>query len=395
VILVVGAVGDLVVRRVCAGLLADAVPFRLLDPRYFPGHHGISLEFGGATVDGYLRFGAERVDLASISAIFARQPDTSSLTTLDGKVRGYEADLHVGRLLEHFPGTVMNRPSTQASNGSKPFQYGAIQQVGFSVPGTVITSNPLQVHNLHAELRGMPIYKSVSSIRSQVALLDNRDGHLRDVAFCPVQFQEWIHGTDVRVHVIGDQTVATEIGSTALDYRYPQKASEEPVLREVVIPGEVHEACVRLTRLLNLSLAGIDLRRSAIGEWYCFEVNPQPYYAYFENRRGAVTRAIVEYLAATVSPSSPPQGEGQSRSVEIVPRDHLTPSSIASLSLRPSTPSSRPKARSKPFIRAHLRPVLADAVDAERLDDPSTLQGRLLSLLADEVSWYRELATGA
>jgi hypothetical protein len=37
---------------------------------------------------------------------------------------------------------------------------------------------------------------------------------------------------------------------------------------------------------MNLSIAGIDLRRTPAGEWFCFEVNPSPAFSYYEQVTG-------------------------------------------------------------------------------------------------------------
>ena len=48
-----------------------------------------------------------------------------------------------------------------------------------------------------------------------------------DAANCPTQFQEYIPGSDVRVHVAGESVIATEIDSTADDYRYAARSGFE------------------------------------------------------------------------------------------------------------------------------------------------------------------------
>ena len=45
---------------------------------------------------------------------------------------------------------------------------------------------------------------------------------------CPVQFQTWVPGTDVRVHVVGSEVFATAITTTATDYRYATARVEKP-----------------------------------------------------------------------------------------------------------------------------------------------------------------------
>jgi D-alanine-D-alanine ligase-like ATP-grasp enzyme len=50
---------------------------------------------------------------------------------------------------------------------------------------------------------------------------------------------------------------------------------------------------------MRLHVAGIDLRRTPDGEWYCFEVNPSPAFLYYETATGLpIAAAIARILAA-------------------------------------------------------------------------------------------------
>lgn len=49
---------------------------------------------------------------------------------------------------------------------------------------------------------------------------------------------------------------------------------------------------------MNLLLAGLDLRCTPEGEWYCFEVNPSPAFTCFEQRtRQPIAEAVARLLA--------------------------------------------------------------------------------------------------
>jgi D-alanine-D-alanine ligase-like ATP-grasp enzyme len=48
---------------------------------------------------------------------------------------------------------------------------------------------------------------------------------------------------------------------------------------------------------MSLPLAGIDLRRTASGEWYCFEVNPSPGFSFYEDATGQpISEAVATLL---------------------------------------------------------------------------------------------------
>lgn len=140
------------------------------------------------------------------------------------------------------------------------------------------------------------IYKSISGWRSVVAQLTDQ-ATLDDVSACPTQFQEWIDGTDYRVHVLGDDVFASRIHSTQDDYRY----GKDTQIIACDIPCELRRRCVDLTKFLGLAFSGIDLRQRRDGEWYCFEVNPSPGYTCFDGIDRPIARAVARYLAPGIS----------------------------------------------------------------------------------------------
>ena len=112
---------------------------------------------------------------------------------------------------------------------------------------------------------------------------------------CPVQFQAWVPGTDVRVHVVGAEVFATAITTTATDYRYATVQVDEPAhLEPFDLDGSVAARCVALAADLGLEFAGVDLKITPDGEVFCFEVNPSPAYTYFS---GQTKQPIAEALA--------------------------------------------------------------------------------------------------
>jgi glutathione synthase/RimK-type ligase-like ATP-grasp enzyme len=118
---------------------------------------------------------------------------------------------------------------------------------------------------------------------------------LRDLRWCPTQFQRRIVGPDYRVHVVGEQVFACRIEAGADDYRYDRHAAVVACTLDADLAGR----CRDLTRALGLTVAGLDLRESADGAWYCFEVNPSPGFSYFQARTGQrIDRAIAEILIA-------------------------------------------------------------------------------------------------
>jgi glutathione synthase/RimK-type ligase-like ATP-grasp enzyme len=184
------------------------------------------------------------------------------------------------------------------SNNSKPYQSLLIRAAGFRTPETLLTTD-VQAVSEFAASHARIIYKSISGVRSIVRHLDVGDAdRLSDVRWCPTQFQEYVPGTDYRVHVISTDTFVSRVISSAVDYRYASRDGA----RTSIVPGELNsevvERCVSLTHSLGLVAAGIDLRVTDGGEVYCFEVNPSPGFTYYEQATGQpIAAAIAELLA--------------------------------------------------------------------------------------------------
>lgn len=192
---------------------------------------------------------------------------------------------------------IMNRASDMGSNMSKPYQAQIIKRCGFKTPITLISNEPTTVRNFHKKYKRV-IYKSISSIRSIVVELDAvKLMNIDKLKHLPTQFQAYVPGNDIRVHVAGNSLFATEVVSDAVDYRYANREDLDVNMKPVQLPQEVEAACYRLSRDLALPLCGIDLRQTPENEYFCFEVNPSPGYSYYQEHTGQdIAGAIARFL---------------------------------------------------------------------------------------------------
>jgi glutathione synthase/RimK-type ligase-like ATP-grasp enzyme len=121
---------------------------------------------------------------------------------------------------------------------------------------------------------------------------------LDKVRYLPTQFQAFVPGTNIRVHIVGSEVFATEIRSDATDYRYASRDGLDVEMTPIDLPPVIAARCVSLSRVLDLPLCGIDLKCTPDGEYYCFEVNPSPAYSYYQESTGQdMATAIVKYLS--------------------------------------------------------------------------------------------------
>ena len=258
----------------------------------------------GSEISGVLRVGSRSCNLEDVSAAYVRPYESRRF--LNGRKgqtgsaawrHAIEIDEALSAWLELTPALVVNRLMAMASNSSKPYQARQIRSFGFQVPDTLITTEPaaaLEFWERHETV----IYKSISGVRSIVSrLTPNTVNRLKDVKWCPTQFQEYIPGTDIRVHIVGTAVYACEIMSDADDYRYASQQGGTIDFRSYDLPDEYADRCRRLTRDMGLLVAGIDLRRTPDGRWYCFEVNPSPGFTFFQEHTGhPIGQSVAELL---------------------------------------------------------------------------------------------------
>jgi glutathione synthase/RimK-type ligase-like ATP-grasp enzyme len=303
-ILLCGIRSESPLAMVAAALTRLGADFRFVHQRDV-ARYRIAWTADASGVAGTLTLGRKRIELARVRGIYTRLMDDTLLPELDGLAPDDPARRHARafhealfRWTEVAPARVVNRSEPQGSNGSKPYQAQLIAAHGFLPPPTLITNDPEAVLAFRKEHRRI-IYKSISGVRSIVRTLEDADlARLDRIGWCPVQFQAALEGTNIRVHVVDARVYATEIESTHLDYRYANREGGRTTLRAVRLPGEIRARCIALARGLGLPFAGIDLMRTADGLYYCFEVNPQPAFSYFEANTGQpIAMAVARHLA--------------------------------------------------------------------------------------------------
>jgi len=262
----------------------------------------------GAVWEGQLRVHGATIALSAVTGAYFRPygaptpagVELSRQAEVQARIHALSASLWAWADIS--PATILNRPSLMASNGSKPLQAKFLAALGFDVPDTLITNDSAAAKDFAAAHDGA-IFKSISAIRSIVRRLAPADEpNLQNLANTPVQFQAHIPGTDIRVHIVGDDIFACEIRSEADDYRYAGRENLSATLTPITLPPAIAQKCHHAATTLGLPLCGIDLRRTPDGNWVAFEVNPSPGFTYFADQTGApIAAAIASLLMKEVS----------------------------------------------------------------------------------------------
>jgi len=296
-ILFYGRLDDPPLRRTVEALQEEGVPYLLLEQTALD-REDLRIDVGPHGVDGILVVAGQIVALDSISSVYARPLELPQRAF--GPAGAARAQLLHEQLFEWLdiaPALVINRPRAMQTNASKPLQAQLIGAAGFAVPETLVTSDPDEVRAFQRQ-HGRVIFKSTSGVRSIVRELDQPAiARLKLLSALPTQFQAYVPGMDVRVHVVGRHAFAAAIDSPAIDYRYAARDGVEAELTPIDLDEPVAARCIDLARQLELPLAGVDLRRRPDGQYVCFEVNPMPAYTYFEAHTGLpISRALATLL---------------------------------------------------------------------------------------------------
>ena len=250
-----------------------------------------------AKATGWIESGGQTLPLDRLAGLYLRPGDRSAQLAPAAAGAVAKASAALMAVAATSAATVVNRPSAGRSNWSKPYQSRLIADAGFAVPDTLVTTDPAAARAFLREHQRI-VYKSISGVRSIVATLDTeQEGRLAGVATGPVQFQQWIDGRDIRVHVVGTTCFATAVDSEADDYRYAGRDGAELTLAPFELPADLAGRLVAISRQMGLLVAGIDLRLTANGEWFCFEVNPSPGFTFYEEATGQpIAAAIADLL---------------------------------------------------------------------------------------------------
>jgi glutathione synthase/RimK-type ligase-like ATP-grasp enzyme len=294
-----GSSNDPPISRAIESAQELQVSYSVLDINHLD-QENMLIEIDSDGIKGHIMVADQFVSFDEISGVYARPLDLSRQYGRDqiSQLRAKSFQSIFLEWLEFAQTLVVSRPHVMETNFSKPLQAQLIAPCGFAVPDTIVTNSPQEVKEFWQKHQRV-IFKSISGIRSIVQELSNDEVDKLDrVQLLPTQFQAYIPGIDVRVHVVGKQVFATEINSNAIDYRYANKAGLKADLTAIELPNEIETQCVNLAASLSLPFCGIDLRRTSNGGYVCFEVNPMPAYTYYQSHTNQdISLSLVKLLA--------------------------------------------------------------------------------------------------
>jgi glutathione synthase/RimK-type ligase-like ATP-grasp enzyme len=322
IVLVVSYPEDGTAQHVVKRLQEKDMPVSFLDMSSYPDKSSLSFEYQSKQVKLMLLDDSKEISGDSIVGIWWRRPF--------GKIKpkheespislyiANESAIMVDAFFRMLPNInwVSDPHATRLAN-SKPFQLQLAKELGFRIPRTLISNNPVDVTNF---MKGddFLIMKPVGTccvyntqnpadgyqtIYTRIIDKNQILASIEQVKYCPVIFQEAISDKlDVRVTVVEKAVFAVEIqntkdfgaGASNLDWRNHKL---NRVYRRHDLPESVIDFCVQITQKIGLKFAAIDLCYSPTKGYVFLEINPQGQWLPSELEVGhTITDSLIDLL---------------------------------------------------------------------------------------------------
>lgn len=167
-------------------------------------------------------------------------------------------------------------------------------QSGIRIPQTIITNDKNIIEDFYNKNDKEIIYKPVRGGAYTKKLLEKDFKRLNTLINCPVQFQEYIDGVDIRIYAFeSGEIFAGEINAKTVDFRQDEFAE----IKKTNLPKKVQKDCLKVMKILGLKYSGIDVRKKKNGEYVFIEANPAPMFYHFEKKtQYPITETLINNL---------------------------------------------------------------------------------------------------
>jgi len=291
-VLIVTQLDDPTADFVAAALQEREVTVVRFDTADFPEELTFTARIAAnTTLVGELTTATRSVDLAAVRSLYYRRPTGfvfPGMSREDQHFAGVQARYGLGGVLASLSGCLyVNHPHRDADAEYKPSQLATAAAVGFSVPTTIITSNPQRARDFVAEV-GSVVYKPLRSTSYQ------RDGRRMAIwteEIDPAELDDSIRKTahlfqakvakvaDARVVVVGARVFSIRIDSDLLDWRCDY---DRLSYQAISAPGRIVDMMVAYLHRMGLAFGVFDFGLTEDGGWFFFECNPNGQWAWLE-----------------------------------------------------------------------------------------------------------------
>lgn len=308
-IVVISHAQDRHAHAVMERLRARGVEPLLFDTSDFPDRATVSVDYSTAAPTVTLvHRDLGTFELSSATSVWWRRPQVPSLAAItDPDAHGFaHGEWHeaLNGLYHLMPAAWMNDPIRDDVASRKALQLVTARNLGFTIPRTLMTSDPDRARAFVAEIGvGRTIFKIFSATHKvwrETRLVDARDLEMLDsLRLAPAIFQEYVPArADLRVCIVGDRLFPMQIDTRGTSYEADFRLSlHEASTSRADLPRAVEERLVRLIQHYGLAYGAVDLRVREDGEIVFLEVNPAGEFLFLEANAGLpVTDAVADWL---------------------------------------------------------------------------------------------------
>ena len=205
----------------------------------------------------------------------------------------------LGALIAEFEGGWVNDPHAGRRAELKIVQLQAAKAVGLDVPPTYVGQDPARLRQwcLENDLDRMVIKKVQGTMERALLTVPLTRKELEDdasIRLCPAIYQAEVPGKrHLRVHVLGEEVVAAELQSEALDWRPDLNVP----MRSHQLERSHRDRMIALNRRLGLEMSIMDAKLLDSGDLVWLEANPQGAFLFSEALAEIdVTAALADLL---------------------------------------------------------------------------------------------------
>jgi glutathione synthase/RimK-type ligase-like ATP-grasp enzyme len=317
-ILLISNRNDLTTDFVVREILRRDLPFARLNTDEFPTQAHGSVSFENKTSTYLLKWKNRNkiLDFRNITSVLYRRPvPPVPHTSLEdpGLIKfcideSYDFLRGIWFSLEcHW----ISYPEAIRKAEHKIYQLSVAKNLGFNIPKTLITNDPIEARDFFYKCdNGMiikPLYlgfidssEGPKNIYTSVVTEDDLES-IETIELAPSILQERIHKLfDLRVTIIGDEIFTAKIEADSFpthipDWRYlPIQELQHTIYG---LPFDIETICIELVQKLDLEFGAVDLAVDESGEYVFFEINPNGQWAWLETIMGfPISKKIVDNL---------------------------------------------------------------------------------------------------
>lgn len=290
--------------------------FRLDTDRLARGD--IGLEMNGDSTSFSFNFSDSHNKIFSyeIGSVWYRRPNFFESPIKD-EVQKKHAEKEIENLLEglwrSLPGVFwLNKPKSLDFVRKKMPQLQIARTVGFNVPRTIVTNNPIKAEEFISSCDSGAIYKPINDgffdygdrefVVQTTLITKSLIEKLDLIKVLPSLFQERIEKNyELRITVVGESIFAVKINSqkfpeTSLDWRNPNLVMNLDY-ELVSLPNNIAEGILKMMKFLDISFGAFDFAVDKNGNYWFFEINGNGQWYWLEHETGVlISKSIADIL---------------------------------------------------------------------------------------------------